>query len=341
MKQRIQRLFAHLDEEVDAVAIVNGTAVDATFFWATGYRNGRFEQSAVILYPDGGREVICPELEATAADADAHVYHDSEEKHALFEELLTGDTIGVNAPSISYRDATMLQQLSSDAPLVDVSSAVRRARMVKDRAELQAIRRACAIAADVAAELSAWLDDEVTESQVLAEVQYALAQRGATPSFPPIVAFGEHSALPHYTTDEAALAWPALVDFGARYDRYCSDVTRTFVGGAEQEKAWETVRQAQALALDMMEPGVPARDVHAAVDDFFVREGYPRMPHSLGHSLGLEVHDGMSMGEESDVVLQEGMVVTVEPGIYLEDRWGVRIEDDVLVTQSGVDVLTR
>ncbi len=341
MTQRIRRLFTHADEAVDAIAIVNGTAVDATFFWATGYRNGRFERSAVILYPDGSREVICPELEATAADADAHVYHDSEEKHALFEAHLTGDTVGVNAPSISYRDARWLQQLRSDASLVDVSSAVRRARMVKDRAEVQAIRSACDIAADVAAGLPAWLEDGVTESQVLAEVQYALARRGATSSFSPIVAFGEHSAVPHYTTGAAALAWPALVDFGARSDRYCSDVTRTFVDGAEQERVRETVRQGQALALDTMEPGVPARDVHAAVDDFFTRHGYPRMPHSLGHSLGLEVHDGVSLGRESDIVLREGMVVTVEPGIYLEDRWGVRIEDDVLVTRNGVDVLTR
>ncbi|MFO8133255.1 MAG: Xaa-Pro peptidase family protein [Thermoplasmatota archaeon] len=340
MKQRVTRIFSHLDEEPDAIVIMNGAVADATFFYVTGYRNGLFEQSAAILYPDGSREVICPELEATAAGPDAHIYHGREEKRALFEELLAADTIGVNAPSISHRDATWLHEICSDASLVDISSAIRQARMVKDAGELRVIRQACIIAADVARELPAWLDDTVTESQVLAEIQYALGQRGATPSFPPIVAFGEHSALPHYTTGQAARAWPALVDFGARCHRYCSDITRTFVDGAEQEAVYETVRRGQQLALDMMRPGVEARDVHMAVDDFFTGAGYPSLPHGLGHSLGLEVHDGMSMGRESDVVLEEGMVVTVEPGIYLPGRWGIRIEDDVLVTRDGVDVLT-
>lgn len=340
MTHRIRSIFAHVDEQLDAIVIMNGTAVDATFFYVTGYRNGLFERSAAIIHPDGSREVICPELEATAASQDAHVYHDKEEKRALFEEFLTGDTVGVNAESISYRDATWLQKRRPGMSLVDVSSAVRQARMVKDEREIAAIRRACEIAREVAAELPSYLDDGVTESDVLAELQYAMAKRGATPSFASIVAFGRHSALPHYTTGEAVLAWPALVDFGARYDRYCSDVTRTFVDGAEQEKVHETVQEAQALALDLMKPGVAARDVHATVDDFFDGRGYPRLPHSLGHSLGLEVHDGPSIRKESDVVLQEGMVVTVEPGIYLE-QWGVRVEDDVLVTHDGVHVLTR
>jgi len=341
MKHRVKRIFARADNEPDVIVIMNGAVADATFFYVTGYRNGLFEQSAAILYPDGGLEVICPELEATAADPGAHVYHDREEKRALFEDLVAADTIGVNAPSVSYRDATWLREVCSDAALVDISSAVRQARMVKDTREIQAMRQACDIAADVARQLPAWLDDMVTESQVLAEIQYAMAQRGATPSFSPIVAFGEHSALPHYITGQAARAWPALVDFGARYHRYCSDITRTFVRGREQEAVHETVRQGQQLALDMMGPGVSARDVHMAVNDFFTGKGYPSLPHGLGHSLGLEVHDGMSMGRESDLVLEEGMVVTVEPGIYLADRWGVRVEDDVLITATGAEVLTR
>jgi Xaa-Pro dipeptidase len=341
MKKRVKTIFAHAPDGVDAILIMNGSFPDPAFFYVAGYRNGLFERSAAILYPDGGIEVICPELEATAADPDAHVYHDREEKRDLFEELLAADTIGVNASMISHRDAIWLQELHPNVSLVDVSDAIRQARMVKDGDEIAAIRRACNIAAEVADMLPGLLEEDVSESQVLAEVQYALAQRGATPSFPPIVAFGRHSSLPHYTTGEAALAWPALVDFGARYHRYCSDVTRTFVGSDEQKEAHGTVREAQLHALDMMEPGVRARDVHAMVDDFFVGRGYPSLPHSLGHSIGLEVHDGVSLGRDSDLVLREGMVVTVEPGVYLDGRWGVRVEDDVLVTADGVDVLTR
>lgn len=341
MKQRIQSIFAHADDEVDVIVIMNGAAVDHTFFYVTGCQNGLFEQSAAIIYPDGSPEVICPELEATAAGPDAHVYHNKEEKRALFDEFLAADAVGVNAPSISYRDATWLRECCPHASLIDVSSAIQQARMVKDEQEIRAIRQACQIAADVAGGLPGYLDDDVTESQVLAEVQSALGKCGATSSFSPIVAFGCHSALPHYTTGQAVLSWPALIDFGARCHRYCSDMTRTFVGGSEQEEVYATVQQGQQLAFDMMAPGMAAREVHMAVNDFFTERGYPEMPHSLGHSLGLEVHDGMSLGKESDIILREGMVVTVEPGIYLKDRWGIRIEDDVLVTQGGIDILTR
>ena len=341
VQKRIQCIFAYVDDPVDVIVIMNGAIADATFFYVTGYQHGLFEQSAAILYPDGCREIICPELEATAADSDAHIYHDQAEKRALFHEVLHGGSIGINAPWISHRDATWLQDQCREASLLDVSSAVRQARLVKDEPEIAAIRRACDIAVGVADELPVYLQDDMTESDVMAEVQYALAQRGATPSFPSIVAFGRHSALPHYTTGEAARAWPALIDFGARYHRYCSDITRTFTGSGTQEDVYQTVQEGQQLALDMMKPGVAAREVHASVDAFFTGQGYPSLPHSLGHSLGLEVHDGASLGQESDITLREGMVFTVEPGIYLKDRWGIRIEDNVLVTQDGIEILTR
>jgi len=220
-----------------------------------------------------------------------------------------------------------------------VGDAIRRARMVKDREEIKRIKKAGEIASHVSDEVKSYLHEGVKESDILAEINYMMAKKGAMPSFDTIVAFGANSSLPHYTTGEKKFEFPALMDFGARYKRYCSDMTRTFVSGSEQSMVYEIVREGQEIAFDMMREGVEASAVQNEVDTFFSKHGFEKMMHSLGHSIGLEVHDGFSMKE--DFILKEGMVITIEPGIYLNNKWGIRIEDDVLVKRNGIEILTK
>ena len=122
---------------------------------------------------------------------------------------------------------------------------------------------------------------------------------------------------------------------------YVSDITRTFILSEERvlREVYSTVREAQQLAIDVIEPGVRAEDVYSRVKEFISKAGY-ELPHGLGHGIGLEVHEKPSLSEGSKDILREGMVLTVEPGIYLEGMFGVRIEDDVLVTRDGVKVLS-
>jgi len=336
MRERIKKIFE--DTEADVAVIMNGSHVDMTFFYVTGFENGLFENSAAVLYPDGRSEVICPELEESAGER-VHAFSSNKEKMSMLKEYVHGEKIGINGGVISHRDFVSLSNLFPEADFVDIGTSIKKARMVKDGREIETIKKACRIACDASSKIESFLHEGVKESEVRAELEYAMGKEGAAPSFDTIIAFGRNSSLPHYSTDGKKFEFPVLVDFGARYRRYCSDMTRTFVYGGEQKKAYETVREGQEIAFDMIREGVKAIDVHNAVDGFFVKKGFGKLIHSLGHSIGLEVHDGFSMKE--DTVLREGMVITVEPGIYLKNRWGIRLEDDILVKRNGIEILTK
>ena len=172
---------------------------------------------------------------------------------------------------------------------------------------------------------------------------------GATgASFPPIVAVGIRSALPHARpTDTTRIGDDhfVLIDWGATGRPYKSDLTRVLVTGKvtpEFEKVYETVLAAQERAIASIRPGVCARDVDAEARSVIEQAGFGRFfDHGLGHGLGMDIHEAPRLRKESETILQPGMIVTVEPGIYLPDWGGVRIEDDVLVTSDGCEVLTH
>ncbi len=337
MRERIKKIFENAD--ADVIVIMNGSSnIDMTFFYVTGFENGLFENSVAVLYPDGDMDVICTELEESAGGK-VHVFSSNKEKMDLIKEHAKAERIGINGMTISYRNFISIRNLFPEADFIDVGDAIRTARMVKDRTEIEIIKKACKIAAGISWEVESFLHEGMKESEVRAEIEYIMGKRGAVPSFDTIVAFGRNSALPHYSTGEKRFEFPVLVDFGARYKRYCSDMTRTFVSGVEQKKIYELVGEGQEIAFDIMQEGIEARTIHDAVDKLFVKKGFEKLIHSLGHSIGLEVHDGFSMKES--VILKEGMVLTVEPGIYLKNKWGVRIEDDIIVKKDGIEILTK
>jgi Xaa-Pro aminopeptidase len=220
-------------------------------------------------------------------------------------------------------------------------------RAVKSSAELEAMRRAAA-AADRAFEA---ILDHVrpgVEERVLAlELDRRLLEAGADePAFETIVAFGERSAMPHARPTRRALARGELVlfDFGAVVDGYHSDVSRTVTCGApppEFAAVYDVVLQAQMAAIEGLRAGLTGREADRLAREPIERAGYgERFDHSLGHGLGLEVHEAPRLSRTSEDLLEPHMVVTIEPGVYIEKKGGVRIEDDVVVGPHGVEVLT-
>lgn len=180
-----------------------------------------------------------------------------------------------------------------------------------------------------------------------ADLVYAMQKRGASgASFRTIVGSGPNSAEPHYTAGPRKIRRGDFIvmDFGARYSHYCSDVTRTVVVGkatAKQRDVYETVRRAQSQSLKMMRPRVKAKSVDAVARRIIDGSPYRgRFIHGLGHSIGLAVHDGGGMNQASEIVLRKNMVFTNEPGIYLPGYGGVRIEDDVLIDAAGPTLLS-
>lgn len=231
---------------------------------------------------------------------------------------------------------------------VATDSVVESLRLVKDPEEIAAIREACGIVDAAFHHIRLFMQPETVELDVAMELEFYMRRQGARrAAFDIIVASGENSAIPHAETSERRFR-PGdfvILDYGAEVNGYCSDITRTVVIGRaseEQRRMYQTVLEAQLRAIEAIQPGVKGCDVDAVARQVIADAGYgDYFTHSLGHSLGLSVHDGMGFAQKSEVVLEPGMVFTVEPGIYIEGLGGVRIEDDVLVTEEGCEVLTH
>jgi Xaa-Pro dipeptidase len=351
---RYRRIFEGLGGDVDLLLVANRDRVDPNFFYVTGYTAGLFEGSYALVYPDLHVEVLTSRLEADMARAlGSHPVHvpEGHGQAATIEALrrLVGGAsrIGVNFRGISHSDYLALSEALSGKSFVDASQSLQRARMVKDSDELEWIGRAAKITSEVVDTVPDMLVEGMTEKALQAKIEAGFVERGAdTAAFTSIVAFGENTALPHYFAGNRKLRRGdnVLVDVGARYRLYCADETRTFFfGGASERQCamFEVVRAAQDEALKLIRSGAEAKDVHLAAAqriDSSVFKG--KFTHGLGHSLGLEVHDGPGFSAASDLVLAQGMVLTVEPGVYVVGEGGVRIEDDVVVTADGYRTLT-
>ncbi|MFZ0760214.1 MAG: Xaa-Pro peptidase family protein [Candidatus Sulfotelmatobacter sp.] len=257
-------------------------------------------------------------------------------------------TIGVEAEHLTVAEKKRLAAaLPSGLQLPNAPLLVERARMVKDEDELGLIRAAVRLGAvlfDGALEV---LRAGIKETEVAAEMEYAARRAGAEAmSFPTIIASGARSALPHGRATEQLVARGAFVvcDFGVILGGYCSDQTRTVWVGAAREEArhvYESVRAAQLAATAAVRPGITAGEVDAAARKVLRKAGLGRyFTHSTGHGVGLEIHEAPRVAAGQKEVLQPGMVITIEPGVYFPGKWGVRIEDMVAVREDGCEVLT-
>jgi Xaa-Pro dipeptidase len=341
-------------KSVDAILLENASSpfVDDNFFYVTGLNQGIFEDSAVVLHSDGAIDLLVSELEAESArKTTAHlcVYKNKADFSAMLSHLTADEkTMGINATGLSYHQYNSLVELLPQVKFVDVSEAFQKTRLIKDEAEIQSIKSACSIADEVIETIPDVLYVGITEYELAAEINYALQNRGAEkPAFDTISSFHANTAEPHYSHGDAKLRKNdfVLCDIGACFKKYNSDITRTFVFGkaAEQQREmYEVVLKAQQVAFDAIRPGVKACDVHNAVSSFIDSTKFKnRFIHSTGHSLGLAVHDGAGFAPGNSMELQENMVLTVEPGVYIPGYGGVRIEDDILINKEKLTLLTR
>ncbi|MGH2982943.1 MAG: M24 family metallopeptidase [Solirubrobacterales bacterium] len=250
--------------------------------------------------------------------------------------------VGFEDAKLSVRQLKRLREAVSDeVELVPAGDLVEELRAVKDPEEVERI----AAAAELTDGVYRWaLERGLTgrsEREVARACEARIRELSAEPSFPPIVATAANGALPHAEPGEGEIGRRELVvfDMGALLDGYCSDCTRTFATGELDEEAqavYELVREAQAAALEAVEPGAGGREVDAVPRELIAAAGHAEhFGHGTGHGVGLEVHEGPRLAASSDDELREGNVVTVEPGIYLPGRFGVRIEDLIVVTADG------
>jgi Xaa-Pro aminopeptidase len=262
-------------------------------------------------------------------------------------------TLGVDATHTSHASWTEVAHLlGKGVRLRDAGGEVELLRAVKSPEEIDAIRRSVQLASRAYERTLAKICPGMTEKAIAAEIDHAMRRLGAEgPAFETIVASGPRSALPHArpTLQPAAPGQLLLVDMGASLDGYASDMTRVVYlarNGAPRpsgriRRLYDAVLEAQLAAIGATRAGVPCRQVDAAARRVLQKYGLGRaFQHSTGHGLGLEIHENPRLGRKVDTALEAGMVVTIEPGAYLEGFGGVRIEDTVLVTPTGAEVLT-
>jgi Xaa-Pro dipeptidase len=359
METRVKRIFENIEAQgekaPDVIAIANATEpmLDLTFFYVTRLEVGRYEGSMAFLYPDGRLSVITSLLEAESASKggfELHVFKTGNEYAEMVEKHLKGvSRIGINAEELTFKSYRFIKEHSGqDAEIVDVSKAIKSTRIVKDEKEIETLRKACRIASEVADAIPGQVKPGMKEYEVGAELCYMMQKKGAAgPSFETIAAFGKNSAEPHYSAGDVVLKKGdfMLLDFGALYRKYCSDITRTYFCGSaskEQREMYEIVLEAQRRALDAIREGEPCSKPHIVAAEYIDSTEYKGLfTHGLGHGLGLAVHDGGGLNPRAaDIPMREGMVFTVEPGIYVPGFGGVRIEDDIVVRKNGPELLT-
>lgn len=255
--------------------------------------------------------------------------------------------LGFEAEHVSVKRRDEMGETLDEVDWIATDRMVEALRARKDPGELERIRRAADITGDVLDEVLGAVEEGMTERELAADVDYRLRRAGSgPPAFESIVAAGERSALPHARPSERRLREGDLVlfDFGATFEGYCADLTRVAVLGSAadwQREVHGAVDAARRAAISTVRDGRPAREVDGAARDRLEAGGWgDAFGHSTGHGLGLEVHEGPSLSRRSDEILRRGNVVTIEPGVYLRGRGGIRLEDDVAVREQDGRVLT-
>ena len=256
--------------------------------------------------------------------------------------------IGIEAKHLSHHRLLQIQSRlgsRSGSELVATTNLIEELRIIKEEAEIETLQKAFRIAQRAYRRARKKICVGLTELEAAATVEFELRRAGGEGiSFDTIVASGSRSSLPHGSPSSKVLhkgEW-VVIDFGVKYQGYHSDLTRVcFLPGARKPALYEVVREAQEKALRVIKPGIPCCDVDRAARRFLRAKGYgDHFGHSTGHGLGLEVHELPIISSRSRRALREGMVFTVEPGVYLPGRHGVRIEDVVVVTQNSCRLLS-
>ena len=350
MMNRLQALVQKLPQEADGVLITSSVNRD--------YLTGLKTSSGVLLVTRGECYLLVDfryieVARNTVRDCEVILQDKLEEQ---LKELVKKHDIHTLALEVGYQTIGELNRFQKYLPKVEfltdnrVNDVIKELRSIKDEREIAAIRAAQKVTDTAFLGILDFIEPGRTEREIAAELEYRMKLDGAeNPAFDTICVAGPNSSLPHGVPgDRPIQAGDFLtMDFGAMVDHYCSDMTRTVAVGhvtEEMQKIYQLVLDAQLAAIAKIASGVPCKEVDAAARDMIYGAGYEGcFGHGLGHSLGLEIHEDPRFSHlvKSDILCRPGLVMSVEPGVYLPGRFGCRIEDIILVTEDGCQVLTQ
>jgi Xaa-Pro dipeptidase len=356
MNLRLEKLRSWMKTNNVQISVM--TSSENIFYLSGFYSDPHERLLCLAVFQEEEPFLVCPAMEKHAAkragwEAEIIGYSDVERpweliNAAIKKRLQKTEKIAIEKEHMNVERYEELVTIFPKTQFVSAEEKLRQLRMIKDEKELKVIEEACALA-DFAVETGvSEIKEGKTELEILSAIEFALKKKGVTEmSFATMVLAGANAANPHGIPGENKIQKGdfVLFDLGVVVERYCSDITRTVAYGnitEKQKDIYETVLKAQLAAVNESKPGVTATHIDKTARNLISNAGYGEFfPHRLGHGLGISVHEYPSVTETNSLVLQEGMVYTIEPGIYVPNTAGVRIEDDVYITSTGVKVLTK
>ncbi len=343
---RIEKLQAAMAKaDIDAVFLYS--SINRTYFTGLTTSNGLLlveKQSAPIFYTDF-RYLEAAHKHLTGIDI--RKFKPAAEQLADYTAMAAGwKTIGYEG-TLTVAQYLPLQEAMPNARLTSITTLINTLRAVKSESEIQAIRKSAKANDDLFAELMTTFKPGMSEREMLRQFNIKVASRGLQTSFDPILCAGANASECHHTPEDTILQPESelLIDMGLLVDGYCSDMTRTVYYGtptAHFREIHDIVLEANQAAQAAIKPGLPCSAIDAVARKVIEDAGYGQyFDHSLGHSVGLEIHEMPSFAKTCETLLEPGMVITNEPGIYIPGDIGVRIEDLLLITENGCEPLTH
>lgn len=339
---RLQRLHKMIkDAECDGFIVDNQT----NLYYLTGLSLSAgkllIDQESATLFVDARYYEICKKSSPFPVIL-------AQTPNTFLEHISSIKILGFDSNNTSFSDYLTLEKKTKKI-LKGIEDPVLKLRMVKDEEEVIILKVAAALGSEGYDHVVSLLKEGMTEAEIAIELEIFWKRRGSKGmAFDPIIAFGPNSSMPHYSAGKTPLqrGQPVLIDIGVNLNHYHSDMTRVvFFGNPDPRilEIYEVVKQAQEKALEICSPGTLVKDLDKVARESIESQGYGKhFTHSLGHGVGLDIHELPTIRNTTeDLALQTGMVITIEPGVYLPDIGGVRIEDTVVITKNGHENLTN
>ncbi|MFW6278622.1 MAG: M24 family metallopeptidase [Bacillota bacterium] len=348
MRHRIDKIRTKLQDEGLEAFLVSSRS---NCFYASGFTG----TAGTILFTPDNNYFLTDSRYTEQAKQEVAGYEiievGNQNRRARFRELLESENVnqlGFEAREISYRKYALLNDELSEIELKPVDNLVEDIRIVKEEREIEAIKQAVDIADQAFVHILDFIESGIREKDIALELEYFMKQHGGQKnSFDFIVASGLRSALPHGTASGRKIQKGDFItmDFGTKYEGYCSDMTRTVVVGEPNQKQceiYDIVLAAHRKVISGIKAGLTCGEADALARDLIKDKNYGQnFGHNLGHGLGIDVHEAPRLAKDSDQKLQKNMIVTNEPGIYIPQWGGVRIEDSLLIKEDGCEVLNN
>lgn len=340
LRERLKKVRTKLAAaKADAMLIT--TAANVSYL--SGFSG---DESWLVLA--GGKSILITDSRYTLqAKKECPICRIYERKGPMFEALgkiLKKGTVVAVEDKIPLAVFNLLRKKLS-VKIKPVKNIIEAVRAVKDRTEIAAIRKAIALAENSLKKILPKIRVGMSEAQIAAMLEFEMQKAGASPSFKMVVAFGSNSAMAHHrpTMRKLKKTDTILIDYGVKFEGYCCDITRCFAVGKVNSlytKAYKTVLAAQTDAINLLKAGIEVKKVDEAAKKTIELAKLPPYSHGAGHGIGLEIHERPAVSVLSKESLQSGNVITVEPAVYIGGKFGIRIEDNVLIAETGCEILT-